>query len=462
MADILLVEDEINARKILSLGLEAKGHLVTTCGSPDEAEKVLRKGDFDVVLTDLRMENRDAGLDVVRMAVEHCPLASILLLTAYASTETAVEAMREGAFDYLTKPVSSEELADAVERALLAVPDKSLSDELDAPKHQKASSEKNITKQIHSKLLVGNSNVMERVKDRLMRAAKRDFTILISGESGTGKELAARFVHEHSARHAGPFVPVHCGAIPEGIFESELFGHRKGAFTSADSHRTGLIESAQGGTLFLDEIGEMPVSIQVKLLRVLQEKQYRPLGADKEQEADIRVVAATHRDLAEEVQQGRFREDLFYRLNVVPVHMPALRQRREDIPALVSVLVERAGGGVDVSEHCMQRLSALPLLGNVRELENLLQRLMALSDHHELDESLLDEFYTPQDRTGICLADMQKDERTLDELVEGIERQLISEALLETSGNATQAAKLLGISFRSIRYRLEKLGMKDD
>jgi len=465
MADVLLVEDEINARKILSLGLEAKGHLVTTCGGPAEAEKALREGHFDVVLTDLRMEGRDAGLEVVRMAVEHCPLASILLLTAYASSETAVEAMREGAFDYLTKPVSSEELGDAVERALLAASNQLSNDghEHVTLMRQKASSEKNEIGQMHSRLLVGNSKVMERVKDRLIRAAKRDFTILISGESGTGKELAARFVHEHSARHDGPFIPVHCGAIPEGLFESELFGHRKGAFTSADTHRTGLIESAQGGTLFLDEIGEMPMSIQVKLLRVLQEKQYRPLGADKEQEADIRVIAATHRDLAEEVQQERFREDLFYRLNVVPVHMPALRQRRDDIPALVKVLVERAGGGgVQISDECMKRLSALPLLGNVRELENLLQRLIALSDHHELDESLLDEFYAAKDRAGICLADMQKDDMTLDGLIEGIERQLISEALAETSGNATQAAKLLGISFRSIRYRLEKLGMKDD
>jgi len=459
MADILLVEDEANARQVLSLNLESMGHLVTMCEGVDEALEALTSDSFDVVLTDLRMDGRDGGLEVVRMSVEHCPKARVLLLTAYASSETAVEAMREGAFDYLTKPVSSEELGGAVERALAAnigEPESS-SKSLSSPKNKTDKKGKT-----DADLLVARSAVMQRVKERLLRAAKRDFTVLISGESGTGKELAARFVHAFSMRHEGPFVPVHCGAIPEALFESELFGHRKGSFTSADSDRTGLIESAQGGTLFLDEIGEMPLNIQVKLLRVLQEKSFRAVGADKEQAADIRIVAATNRDLAEEVKQERFREDLFYRLNVVPVHMPALRQRREDIPDLVDALIKRAGGNVDVPENCMQRLMELPLLGNVRELENLLQRLIALSDEHELDVTLLDDFYAPNDTTGISLDEMRHADSNLDEVVEGVERQLISQALEETGGNATQAAGLLGISFRSIRYRMKKLRMKGD
>ncbi|MDQ6954089.1 MAG: sigma-54 dependent transcriptional regulator [Mariprofundaceae bacterium] len=469
MADILLVEDEDNARQVLSLGLETMGHWVTACSGVEEADVALSSDcSFDVVLTDLRMDGRDGGLDVVRMASERCPRASVLLLTAYASAETAVEAMREGAFDYLTKPVSSEELGDAVERALAANISRQADDGTleEAQKKEKKASKSYVKEPAgdiaREDLLVARSNVMQRVKERLLRAARRDFTVLISGESGTGKELAARFVHAHSDRYQQPFVPVHCGAIPEGLFESELFGHRKGAFTSADAHRTGLIESAHGGTLFLDEIGEMPLSIQVKLLRVLQEKSFRPVGADQEKPANIRIVAATNRDLADEVKHERFREDLFYRLNVVPVHMPALRQRREDIPDLVRVLIERTGAGVNVPAGCVERLMQLPLRGNVRELENLLQRLIALSDDDTLDVSLLDDFCTMSDSSGISLDKIQREGSNLDKLLEGIERQLLSEALTETNGNATQAAKLLGVSFRSIRYRMKKLGMKGD
>ncbi|MDQ6995185.1 MAG: sigma-54 dependent transcriptional regulator [Mariprofundaceae bacterium] len=461
MANILLVEDEWNARQVLSLGLETVGHEVLTCANPNEAEQALKTQVFDVVLTDLRMEGRDAGLDVIRMAADLCPQAQVLLLTAYASAATAVEAMREGAFDYLTKPVSSEELSDAVERALNARQEQSIE-----PEDAKPTKDRQVNqylKKHHSRFdMVGESLVMQRVKDRLLRASKRDFTVLITGESGTGKELAARFVHMESLRSKSPFVAIHCGAMPEGLFESELFGHRKGAFTSADQDRIGLVESAQGGTLFLDEIGEMPLSIQVKLLRVLQEKNFRPVGSDEEITADIRIVAATNRDLMEEVKQGRFREDLFYRLNVIPVHLPALRQRREDIPDIVAVLVERAGGGVNIPKPCMEALQALPLLGNVRELENILQRLIALSDDNTLDVRLLDDMSSSQQDMGQwSLAAMQREGLDLDQVLETVERQLLQESLDQTQGNATQAAKLLGLSFRSIRYRLKKLGMKD-
>jgi len=461
MANILLVEDEWNARQVLSLGLETVGHDVLTCADPYEAEKALKTQAFDVILTDLRMDGRDAGLDVIRMAANLCPRAQVLLLTAYASAETAVEAMREGAFDYLTKPVSSEELSGAVERALSALHEQ---EQVAVPVGKAKLGIKKPSKLRTDGAgfdLVGESAVMQRVKDRLERASQRDFTVLVTGESGTGKELAARFVHAHSKRATSPLVAIHCGAIPEGLFESELFGHRKGAFTSADSNRVGLVESAQGGTLFLDEIGEMPLSIQVKLLRVLQEKSFRPVGSDEEIAADIRIVAATNRDLMEEVKQGRFREDLFYRLNVIPVHLPALRQRREDIPDIVSVLVERAGGGVIISEACMQALVALPLLGNVRELENTLQRLMALSDDNILDVGLLDDMSQPRDMGSLSLADMQREKLDLDQVLATIEKQLLQEALDQTRGNATQAAKSLGISFRSMRYRLQKLDMKD-
>jgi len=447
VADILLVEDEANARKVLMLGLEGRGHNIVEAPGPVEAKELLESRGFDIILTDLRMDGYDAGLEVVRMAAEYCPKAKTLLLTAYASAETAVEAMKHGAYDYLTKPVSAEELGQAIERALSDVD------------HEAGT----VVAKQKGEMFVGDSPVMQRVRERLLRASSRDFTVLITGESGTGKELAARFVHSHSSRGSGPFVPVHCGAIPEGLFESELFGHCKGAFTSADSERQGLIESADGGTLFLDEIGEMPLAVQVKLLRVLQDMKVRRVGEESERKVNVRIVAATNRDLAEAVRQGKFREDLFYRLNVVPIHMPSLRQRREDIPALVESLLRHWGGAdTRMGEAGMQRLMKLPLLGNVRELENLLQRLVALSDSEVLDESLIDDFYPEPAGRELSLDELNQTGMDLDQALENIERSLLSEALHKSKGNATKAAELLGITFRSIRYRLKKLGMKDD
>ncbi|MDQ6984062.1 MAG: sigma-54 dependent transcriptional regulator [Ghiorsea sp.] len=452
MADILLVEDETNVREILTLSIHSFGHEVIACASSDEAESCMLSQQFDLIITDLRMQGYDAGLDVLRMAKEKQPQASTLLLTAYASSETAVEAMRQGAFDYITKPVSRTELGEVIERALSSSAD-ALTNLPEKPTNK-------TTHVVNSKL-IGQSLIMNHVRERLQRAAKRDFTVLISGESGTGKELAARLVHESSARQHQPFIPVHCGAIPDNLFESELFGYVKGAFTGAEQNKTGLIESANGGTLFLDEIGEMPPHAQVKLLRVLQEMKVRPVGSTDEKTIDIRIVAATNRDLAEEVQQGNFREDLFYRLNVIPVHMPPLRQRREDIPEIAQVILKRLGAAhIDISKSCMQQISALPLAGNVRELENTLQRMLALSDDDALDVSLLQEYQTTSQPSELSLENMLDKGVNLDTQLEQIEKILVEQALNKSHGNATKAAKLLGIGFRSIRYRLEKLGLK--
>lgn len=455
MAEILLVEDEANARKIISLGLELQGHQVCACASPGEADHQLKKRTFDVVLTDLRMENRDAGLGVIDMARKQQPHARVLLLTAYASADTAVAAMKKGAFDYLTKPVSSEELASAVERALFDA----ASDHTESGHHENSAEPASVTVAAAAgDMLMGESEPMRRVRDRLKRSATSDFTVLISGESGTGKELAARMVHAYSNRAKGVFIPVHCGAIPDGLFESELFGHRKGAFTGAEFDRTGLIESANGGTLFLDEVGELPVSVQVKLLRVLQDKRVRRVGEDREHDVDVRVIAATNRDLEAEVRRGNFREDLFFRLNVVPVHMPPLRQHREDIPLLAKAIVRQFSEGRSrLTEDCLRKLSTLPFMGNVRELENLLQRMLALSDSGNLDAKLLAEVYSGEHAgTQISLESLQQQEGDLDTWVATIEQQLIDEALARTGGNITKAAKELGISFRSLRYRLKK------
>jgi len=466
VAKILLVEDEANARKVLSMGLEMQGHQICACASPEEAAKALQDHVFDVVLTDLRMQGRDAGLDVIDMAIKRQPHVRVLLLTAYASADTAVAAMKQGAFDYLTKPVSGEELASAVERALF--------DAASEATHAVDQSGPGIEASVGScsdtdsgsaeAKLIGDSEPMRRVRDRLKRGAKSDFTVLISGESGTGKELAARLVHASSRRAKGAFIPVHCGAIPEGLFESELFGHCKGAFTGAERDRVGLIESASGGTLFLDEVGELPASVQVKLLRVLQEKRVRRVGEDREHDVDIRVIAATNRDLEAEVQQGHFREDLFFRLNVVPVHMPPLRQIREDIPLLARVIVrQNSEGRARLSEDCLKKLGSLPFMGNVRELENLLQRMLALSEDGELDASLLAEMYSGvQGGSQLSLQGMQQQGGDLDAWVAAVEQQLIDEALARTGGNITKAATELGISFRSLRYRLKKNNGSDE
>ena len=453
MANILLLDDEANVREVLTLSLSSFGHDVTSIATPDEAKQMLEQQTFDVVITDLRMDGEDKGLDIVRQSKAVQPDAIVLLLTAYASAETAVEAMRNGAFDYITKPVSRTELGDIIERALAAK-------EVSPNQHNIEESSPSLKTKGS---LLGDSHVIQRVRDRIQRAAKRDFTVLITGESGTGKELAARLVHEQSPRSQGPFVPVHCGAIPENLFESELFGYVKGAFTGADSDKIGLIESANGGTLFLDEIGEMPLLIQVKLLRVLQDMRVRRVGSEHETQVDVRIVAATNRDLEAEVQTGNFREDLFYRLNVIPVHIPSLRQRREDIPALVHALMQRHGGSnISISDACMQKLSGLPLAGNVRELENTLQRLLALSDGDTLDIQLIDELQSPSPSPSINLNYLQEQGISLDDQLEHIEKSLVEEALAQTKNNATQAAKLLGISFRSMRYRMQKLGLKEE
>jgi len=449
MADLLLVDDEANARLVMSLNLQQRGHVVTECSGAHEALLALDNHAFDVVVTDLRMEQADSGLKVVQKVAQN-NATRVLLLTAYASAETAVSAMKMGAFDYLTKPVSADDLAAAVERAL---------------QDMAAVSKPEVVERVvvDQGLLIGDSLPMQRVRERLLRAAKRDFTVLISGESGTGKELSARFVHEASARAAGPLVVVHCAAIPEGLFESELFGHCKGAFTGAEQHRQGLVEAANGGTLFLDEIGEMPLSAQVKMLRMLQEHKVRRVGEQEERTVDVRVIAATNRDLDDEVKQGRFREDLFYRLNVVPVHLPPLRQRSDDLPLLISKLLAKITGDSEqpAPDALVQRIAKLPMMGNVRELENMLQRLVALSDEGALDLSLLDDVSSSGMPTDLSLAALKASGVDLDVWMARIERELLQQAMDESEASATKAAKLLGVSFRSMRYRLQKLGLKE-
>ncbi|MFQ5355496.1 MAG: sigma-54-dependent transcriptional regulator [Mariprofundaceae bacterium] len=451
MAKILLVEDEANTRRILSLSLQTKGHEVDDCPDSEHAFKLLNKEIYDIVLTDLRLHGRDTGLDIIRKSTELQPNARVLLVTAYASLDTAVAAMREGAFDYLTKPVSTEDLTSAVERGLADREGKPWNDSKSVPVDAEANG------------LIGSSVLMERLRDRIIRVAGGEFTVLILGESGTGKELAAQMVHRFSNRSSGPFVPIHCGAIPMDLFEAELFGYKKGSFTGAGSDRSGLIESANGGTLFLDEISEMPKSAQVKLLRVLQDHQVRRLGEEKERKIDMRVIAASNRDLSHEVESGKFREDLFYRLNVVPIYMPPLRYHREDIEELSRHFIGQwsdPGTRPKLDANVLEKLKGLPFAGNVRELENLLQRMLALSNGGLLDGSLLNESgQEDPNHTEVSLDALCRQNIQLDDWLNNIEKNLISQALDRSGGNITRAADFLGISFRSLRYRLHKLGL---
>jgi len=452
MAMILLVEDDDNARRMMALSLEAKGHEVVTCPGSVDAFSQLDERQFDVVLTDLRMEGKDAGIDVVKACQSVHPKIPVLLITAYASTDTAVAAMRGGAFDYLTKPVSADQLAMAVENALASREIKGRNSELIAGEDP-----------VYG--LIGSSMVMKRVRERLRKAAAKDVTVLISGESGTGKELAARFIHVFSPRASSPFVPVNCAAIPSELFESELFGHKRGSFTGAESDRPGLIESTNGGTLFLDEIGEMPLFIQAKLLRVLQDHRVRRVGDEMDRHVDMRVVAATNRDLDLDVRAGRFREDLFYRLNVVPIHMPPLRQHREDLPELVDTLLSRQcnpDSKPTVSSEFLERLKDMAFMGNVRELDNLLQRLLAMSDHDRLDASLLGELRRDDYLfVEISLDVLDRRGMSLDDWLNWAELNLIQQAMEKANDNITRAAGLLGTSFRSMRYRLQKFDMSN-
>jgi DNA-binding NtrC family response regulator len=450
MARVLLVEDEANGRRILTLSLRSRGHDVQACPSSEKAFELLGQERFDIILTDLRLHGRDAGLDVIRKSSELQPEARVLLVSAYASLDTAVAAMREGAFDYLTKPVSSEDLALAVERAL--------ADRVNRTGKQDTSA--SVDPGPHT--LIGSSMVMERLRDRIVRVAKSDHPVLILGEPGTGKGLAAHMIHRFSHRSHGPFVRAHCGAMPTGMHEAEIFGNRDRSYSGGSSGHQGLLGAAEGGTLFLEEVNEIPMLVQLRLFRFL-EQQKDETDEGKIRDKGVRIVAASSRDLSDEVREGRFRKDLFYHLNVVPIYMPPLRHHREDIDELVSHFLDRWRGSEDVpglSQPFMDKLKTLSFTGNVRELEILIQRAMTLRQGKVLDVSLLDELSEdPMHSAEMSLDAFGAQGIRLDDWLDEMEKRMISQALEKSGGNITRAATLLGISFRSLRYRLHKLGL---
>lgn len=462
MARILVVEDDQSLREVLRMFLNKGGHDVTVCGDGEKALKLVASEDeFDLVLTDLRLGSV-TGLEILSFVKEHSPQTEVIMMTAFSTVETAIDAMRRGAFDYIGKPFKLEEISITLQKALER---RNLS--LENIRLRIALSDKYSFDHI-----VGKSQAMHKVFEKIIKVAPTKTSVLITGESGTGKELVARAVHFNSPRKDKPFVVVNCGAIPDQLMESELFGHVKGAFTGAHATRHGLFESADGGTIFLDEIGELSLAMQVKLLRFLQDHKIRMVGGVQEISVDTRVVAATNRDLSQLVQAGAFREDLFYRLNVIGLHLPPLRERREDIPVLVMHFIEkyRKELGRDdirgVSPEVMDVLAGHEFKGNVRELENIVEHAMTFASDDRITPDALPEGLRSSSMGGKCQPEsifmVPEDGMDLEALLADIERRLLLDALSRCGGIRKNAADLLGISFRSIRYKLAKYGLGDE
>jgi len=438
---VLVVDDEADILELLELALVRMGLEVVRASGVQQAKRCLDTQGFDLCLTDMRMPDGE-GLEVVRHITERGLDVPVAVITAHGNLENAVAVLKAGAFDYLSKPVALDQLRTLVTSAL----------RLPAT---------NVTAKEGERVLLGNSPAMAQVRDLIGRVARSQAPVHISGESGSGKELAARLIVEKSARREQPFIAVNCGAIPENLMESEFFGYRKGAFTGADKDREGFFHAANQGTLFLDEVADLPMTMQVKLLRAIQEKKVRRVGATQEEPVDVRILSATHHDLAKCVQQGTFRQDLYYRLNVISLQMPSLREMREDVPEIANRILERSRGdsGSKFSPQALRELAAYDFPGNVRELENIIERALALCQ---------DSVIKPADLQLMPVQSAQGEARNggagkypLTDYLDRIERDAILEALHQTHFNRTAAAKILGVTFRALRYRMERLSITD-
>jgi two-component system response regulator PilR (NtrC family) len=462
---ILVVDDEQSMREFLTICLKRDGHKVTAAQSGGAALELLRGQPFDIVVTDLKMPGDVDGLGLLH-AIKSGAISradskgatpqpidcEVILVTAFATAETALAAMKKGAYDYLTKPFHLDEIQAVIGRAL----------EKRALVAENLALKDRVAGRVRLAQLLGKSRSMQKVFELIGKIHSARTSVLITGESGTGKELVARALHSEGSRAKMPFIAVNCGAIPEDLLESELFGHRRGAFTGAVADKPGLFQEADGGSLFLDEIGELTPALQVKLLRALQERKVKPVGATDEAEVDVRVIAATNRDLEAEVARGAFRADLYYRLNVIELRLPPLRHRREDIPLLCEHFLQRFGAEhgrlQKLSPEAMRKLETYDYPGNVRELENIIERAVALSSAAVLDVDDLPEVKPSKLSQDVAPA-FPPEGVDLDRLMTEYERTWVLRALEQTGGVRTRAAMLLGISFRSLRYRLDKLGL---
>ncbi|KYG60329.1 sigma-54 dependent transcriptional regulator [Bdellovibrio bacteriovorus] len=453
---ILVVDDEESIREFLEIMLKKEGYEVTLAEDGQKAKDLLTKKTFDMIISDLQMPHV-TGIELLKHVKESYPDTVFMLITAFGTTETAVEAMKMGAYDYLTKPFKIDEVRLNIQNALrsrnLEVENRSLKKEL--------------VKEYSFQNMVGNSPAMHAIYDMVKRVSQTPTNVLITGESGTGKEVVAKAIHYNGPLKDRPFVTVNCGAIPENLMESEMFGHKKGSFTGAVSDKAGLFEVADTGTLFLDEVGELPLTIQVKLLRAIQERVIRRVGATEDMKVEVRIIAATNRNLEEMVQKGTFRQDLFYRLNVINIKTPGLRERREDVPLLANHFLkkynERLGKNIGaISAEAMEILKKYDYPGNVRELENLIERTVALEGGATiLPESLPPMVNTASGRKMASSNEIEigDDGVDLDKVMGQIEKELLVKAIHAAGGVKKRAAKLLHISFRSMRYRIEKYNL---
>ncbi len=453
---VLIVDDEESLRTVLGIYFKKERFRVDSAGTVEEASRLISDQVYDVVISDMRMIGKDDGIKVLRMVKEAHPETEVIVMTAYGTIEDAVEAMRLGAFNYVTKPFDNKELKMLVERAL---------EKKDIVTQNRALREE-IRKKYSYEFIIGSSETMIRIFELIEKIAPTRANVMILGESGTGKELIARALHNKSDRAGKSFVEINCAAIPEALLESELFGHVKGAFTGAIHNKQGLFELAHKGTIFLDEIGEMPLSLQGKLLRAIQEKAFRRVGGNDLIRVDVRVISASKRDLQKLVGEGTFRDDLYYRLNVVCVKVPSLRERKEDIPLLAHHFLKKyaleLGKEVKkLSPQAMRMLLRYEFPGNVRELENIVERSVILETKDQITRENLPENLTSAEGESSLYPTIQDSNGTsLDDVVSELEKNFLLKALERSGNNRTEAAKLLNISFRSLRYRLEKYGIE--
>lgn len=445
---ILLIDDEESGREALTLILRHAGHLVAGAASGSEAAQHLARDKFDIIITDLFLPDT-SGIDILKSVKRDSPLTEVILITGHASAETAVRAMKEGAYDYITKPLNVDELKIIIAKAV--------------EKHQLLSENVYLKKQLRDKFefanIIGASPAMQQVFALMKRIVKTDSTVLVTGESGTGKEIVAKAIHFNGSRRDRPFIAVHCGAIPENLLESELFGYVRGAFTGANRDKVGKFEAANGGTIFLDEIGTMPLQLQTKLLRVLQEQEVERVGSTRPIKIDVRIISATNLDLAEEVRKGTFREDLYYRLNVIPLGLPPLRERVEDILPLAKHFLakyckEMQRRRMTLATEAVEALEGYRWGGNVRELENVMERVVALTEAdtitlHDLPPNIREEALTRVTERGVDLV----------KVIAEIERSMITDALALTDGVKARAAALLNLNRTTLVEKMRRLGM---
>ena len=460
---VLVIDDERDIRELLTITLGRMDLQVDAVGTVADARRALAERTYDLCFTDMRLPD-GSGQEIIELIAETCPDTPVAMITAYGNVDAAVNALKAGAFDFVSKPVDIQMLRGLVRTALRLAEEK---------RNGGAAAKTGDS----GDRLIGDSPAMQQVRATIAKLARNQAPVYIAGESGVGKELVARLIHEQGPRASGPFVPVNCGAIPSELMESEFFGHRKGSFTGAGADKEGLFQAAQGGTLFLDEVAELPLHMQVKLLRAIQEKAVRPIGGRDEIPVDVRILSATHKNLGQLVEQGQFRQDLFYRINVIELRVPPLRERRGDVPQLASFILQalssKSGDGIgQLLPAARQALESYDFPGNVRELENILERAMAMCDGASIDATdlMLPQRIPRQGHDGAPASEHPQAASAapvpaadanggLDDYISNLERTAIVKALEESRYNKTAAARKLGITFRALRYKLKKLGI---